>query len=851
MPSPSAHAQNYPLDSQSGSNGNSGMSGSQDNAGDQNLDPDQFPNGPDSDTRSLDNRNPGRDQNAPASYDGQQSRSSGGYVDNSGPTYVDNAGRTVTDNNGTGSNGRSLSSVRQPRVVAPLPPPLTEFQKLIYASVGQLLPIFGKELFQGVPSTFAPLDQVPVTADYVIGPGDELRVHVWGQVNFNANVRVNPSGSIYLPQVGEVHVAGLTFSDLDAHLRSGISRIYRNFDVSVELGQLRSIQVFVVGQARRPGSYTISSLSTLVNALFFSGGPSPEGSMRNIQVKRGATTVTTFDLYDLLVNGDKSKDVHLLPGDVIFIPPAGPQVAVAGSVRNPAIYETRGSTTLAMLLELAGGRTSVAGDSRISIERISSRHSREAMEIANDPTGLTTAVEDGDLVRLISMVPRFDKTITLRGNVANPGHFAWRPGMHLSDLIPDKESLITRDYWSRRGRLGLPAPEFIPTNRPESVPGTTISSPSGQLDPGSTRTTDRTGTNLAPGQSEAGRTSLAGTQSQVATPNTASATRLNDVSLSAPEIDWSYAVIERLNAETLTSSLLPFNLGKLVLEKDPNQDLELEAGDTVTIFSQADIHVPVSQQTKFVRLDGEFARSGIYSVLPGETLRQLVRRAGGLAPNSYLYGSEFTRVSTRAVQQQRLDEYVRSLEIQIDRTQLNVAATSTTALDTQAAAAALTPQQNLVARLRQLRASGRIVLESKPASSDVDSLPDLPLEDGDYFVIPPRPASINVVGSVNNQNSFLYSPTRRTGDYLRLAGGPNRDADPHRAFIIRADGSVLSRSASLNLWGNAFEATRMYPGDTLVVPERVYKTSALRGFLDWSQLFSQVALGAAAINILK
>jgi polysaccharide biosynthesis/export protein len=720
--------------------------------------------------------------------------------------------------------------------------PPTEFQRLIAASLGEALPIFGRSLFQGVPSTFAPLDQVPAPSDYVIGPGDELRIHVWGQVNFNSNVKVSTAGSVYLPQVGEVHVAGLPFADLDSRLRKSVERIYRNFDLSVEMGQLRSIQVFVVGQAGRPGTYTISSLSTLVNALFYSGGPSPEGSMRQIQVKRGSATVTTFDLYDLLLHGDKSRDVHLLPGDVIFIPPVGPQVALAGSVRNPAIYELRGGASLAEALELAGGRSSVAGDSRISVERISSHHSREALEVSLD--ALNTPLRDGDLVRVISLVPRFEKTVTLRGNLANPGHFAWHPGMRLSELIPDKGSLITRDYWIRRGRLGFPVPEFEPNMHVDAA-GSTDRGVPGQLESG--RTADRP----VAGQVEAGRGSLANAQSQVATQNTLSATSLNDVALAAPEIDWSYAVVERLDPNTLQTSLLPFELGKLVIDHDPAQDLVLESGDTVTIFSQADIRVPLSQQTKFVRLDGEFARAGIYSVRPGETLRQLVLRAGGLAPDSYLYASEFTRVSTRAVQQQRLDEYVQSLEDQAQRSQLNFAATSATAQDAAAALAATAPQQNLLVRLHQLKASGRIVLESKPGSIDVASLPDLALEDGDHFVVPPRPASVTVVGAVYNQNSFLYSPGRRVGDYLRLAGGPTRDSDARRAFIIRADGSVLGRNASASLWGNTFEVARLYPGDTLVIPAKVYRASALRGFLDWSQLFSQFALGAAAINVIK
>jgi protein involved in polysaccharide export with SLBB domain len=319
--------------------------------------------------------------------------------------------------------------------------------------------------------------------------------------------------------------------------------------------------------------------------------------------------------------------------------------------------------------------------------------------------------------------------------------------------------------------------------------------------------------------------------------------------LSAPEIDWSYAVIERLDPSTLKTSLLPFNLGKLVVQHDASQDLELQASDVITILSQADIRVPLEQQTKFVRLEGEFASSGVYSVQPGETLRHLVARAGGFSEHAYLYGSEFTRESTRVAQQQRLNEYVRSVEVQLQRSQMALSAAA--ARDQTTSPAADLNQQALLARLRQLRATGRIVLELQPSSAGPDSLPDLPLEDGDRFVVPPVPADIKVVGAVYDQNSFVYRSTRRTADYLRLAGGPNRDADRSHMFIIRADGSVVSHSLTKSYWGNSFQASRLYPGDTVVVPEKILGPSALRSVLDWSQVFSQLALGAAAINVIK
>jgi protein involved in polysaccharide export with SLBB domain len=799
-----------------------------------------------------------------------------------------NGGQAPLNFNYTDNENVGRQPAIRPQQQPTLPPePLTEFQKFVASTTGQVLPIYGESLFRQVPTTFAPLDMVPVPSDYVIGPGDELRIRVWGQVNFRADVRVDRSGEIYLPQIGGVQVAGLPSSALDAHLRAAIGRVYRNFDLTADVGQIRAIQVYLAGEARRPGVYTVSSLSTLVDALFAGGGPSAAGSFRHIELRRAGTVVTDFDLYSLLVHGDKSKDVTLQNGDVLFIPPVGPQVALTGSVKHPAIYELRASDALAEALADAGGASVVAAQARISIERTDEHRDRYAMEVAWDQAGLATELADGDLVRVFSIVPMYQKTVTLRGNTANQGHFAWHSGMHISDLIPDKDSLITRNYWWRRAQLGLPSPEFEPLqsfpdlrqpSSPTELPrrqliqapasgGATFGANTGQPSSGyneqnpgenpAVTNQDQSGAsstitgstrNLSAAQ-RAGSASLAAEQP---TYSQAPAAMRTEVGPFAPEIDWNYAVIERLDSATLKTTLIPFDLGKLVLQHDASQDLELQPGDIVSIFSQGDIRVPIAQQTKYVRLDGEFAHAGVYTVQPGETLRDLVQRAGGFTAAAYLYGSEFTRESTRAVQQRRMDEYVQTLEMQMQRGNLALASSpATSTQDLASGAAAQNSEQELLGRLRQIRATGRIVLEFKAGSSGLDVLPDISLEDGDRFVVPPVPASVNVVGAVYDQNSFLYETIRRAGTYLHLAGGPNRDADRKHTFVIRADGSVISREAEKGIWGNEFDNLRINPGDTIVVPEKTFKPSALRGVLDWSQLFSQFALGAAALSVIQ
>lgn len=812
---------------------------------------------------SMQPSNDSMQQTTPGGANAVQPRVPGLYVDNENFSAQRSGQPQGSASNGAG-NGRSFATQLPAE-------PLTEFQKFVASSTGEILPIYGADLFRSVPSTFAPVQMSPVPPNFLIGPDDELRIRVWGQVSFEANVRVDRSGDIYLPHVGPVHVAGLKFSELDEHLRSAVGRVYRNFDLTADMGQIRSIQVYVTGQARRPGVYTVSSLSTLVDALFASGGPSVHGSLRHIELHRGGAVVTDFDLYDLITRGDKSKDVTLMPEDVIYIPPVGPQVAVTGSVRVQAIYELRGKETLNDLLRDTGGVTAVASSARISIERIEDHRDRHAMEVAFDKAGLATPLADGDLVHVLSIIPSYEKTVTLRGNIANPGRFAWHAGMRVSDLIPDKDSLITRNYWWRRTQQGFPAPEFEPMtnwadlrqpNQPMQLPSAATAqfgtngaqeAPRSQ-EPGYAEQQNgqaaegaQTGQQLQ--RSNTGNGALAEQQASHYTGFRAMGQR-NQINILAPEIDWDYAAVERLDATTLKTKIIPFDLGKLVLDHDEAQDVELKPGDVVTIFSEADIKLPLAQQTKIVKLEGEFAHAGSYTVKPGETLRELVERAGGFTSAAYLYGSEFTRESTRAIQQARIDDYVQSVQMQMQRGNMALVASGASAQNQGATQAAQASEQQLIARLQQVRATGRIVLEFNPGSRGVATLPNIPLEDGDTFVVPSIPWSVNVVGAVYNQNSFLYSRTRRVGDYLHMAGGPTRSADAKRAFIIRADGEVVSRAGWSGPWGNSFDSLRLNPGDTIVVPDKTIKPSALNGVLQWSGLFSQFALGAAALSVL-
>jgi polysaccharide biosynthesis/export protein len=673
---------------------------------------------------------------------------------------------------------------------------LTDFQLLVESSLGQALPIYGASLFQNVPTTFAPVDHIPVTADYVIGPGDELMIRAWGQIDLDVHARVDRNGNVFLPKVGSVGVAGLRYAQLEDFMKSHIGRIYQNFDLNVTMGELRSIDIYVVGQVTRPGRYTVSSLSTLTNAIFASGGPSSHGSMRDVQLKRGGKVVTTFDLYDLLLNGDKTKDVVLQPEDVIYVSSNGPQVAMGGQINVPGIYELKTENKLSDVIRLSGGLTNTAYGGKVYIEHIVDRRVHSVEEVRLDEAGLAHPLTDGDIVNFTAVSPKFENSVTLRGNVAQPGRYPWHPGMRISDLIPNREFLITREYWKQQNALVL---ESASTGA--HVKGT------------------------------------AGT--------------VNEVKRNAPEIDWNYAVVQRMSKEDLSTELIPFDLGKAILGQDGGNNVTLQAADVITIFSQADLKVPEGQQTKLIRLDGEFGSAGVYRVMPGEGLREAIAKAGGLAPSAYLYGAEFTRESARIEQQARLDLMIAQAERDIARSTAKRTQSAQTLQEVSAANQTFQAEQITLDNLRQLRAQGRIVLNLHPDDHTVDSIPNIPLEDGDEFYVPSRPIAVNVVGDVYNPGSYIQQQGKTVNAYLKNAGGPTRDADSGRIFVVRANGAVVSKDTAPKFWGGGFDSMVMMPGDTVVVPPNTDKGAGLRNFKDWSQILFNFGLAAAAINVLK
>jgi protein involved in polysaccharide export with SLBB domain len=698
----------------------------------------------------------------------------------------------------------------------------SQFQRFVRESTGRLLPMYGRDLFDA-PQAYAANSAIPAPDNYLLGPGDEVRLQVWGPVDFNTNLTVDRNGQVTLPKVGVVTLAGVAVRDLDKTIQGQLSKVFTNFQSSATMGRLRGIQVYVVGQARQPGTFQLSSLSTLVNALFASGGPNANGSMRNIELKRAGQTITTFDVYDFIARGDKTRDVALLSGDVIVIPPVGPRVAVTCAFDQAAIFELKNSATnVGDILSLGGGVPALAKMHKALLERItrSSNPPRQVKEITLDAQGLIQPLQDGDVLTLLDISPAFANAVTLQGVVAEPLRYSWFEGMRLLDLIPDRDALISADYYKRKN--------LLVQNTEQTREKDLNRSPRDQRDQRDQRDT------VDNQQAETNITALL--RSRV------------------DQINWEYAVIKRMDRSKLSTQLIPFNLGKMVLNKDPAHNLVLQAGDVVTIFSQKDLRLPQERITRMVQVEGEVAAPGLYQALPGETLPELLKRVGGITPQAYVFGLEFSRVSVRTRQQENLDTLIRRLESQVQ----GKGATLTANLGADRADQAQVIQQQQqaqlnaqIARLRTLQSNGRVSLELDPQTHTLASIPDLPLEDGDRIVLPSTPGFVAAFGSVNNENVFIYRQGKTVADILASAG-LTEDAEPSQAFVLRADGSIIARQDRSGFFGGSFESMQVMPGDTVVVPAQIDRESRykaiVRGAKDWTQILSNFGLGVVALS---
>ena len=772
---------------------------------------------------------------------------------------------------GRGLNNRDFDVEKQP----------SEFQKFVADNTGKMLPIFGSEFFANTPSTFAPVSNTPVPSEYPLGPGDELMIRGWGTIDIDYRATIVRNGTIAIPTIGNVALAGVKAGEAQNVVRAAVGRLYKGVTVNVTFGQLRAMTVYVVGQANRPGTYTVSSLSTLVTALFASGGPNANGSMRHVQVKRAGKVVAELDLYAFIAKGDKSADIKLQDGDTIYIPPAGGFVALTGKVNSPAVFELKtGSDTVESLLDVAGGLPVVADPRRAFLERIdpSRNRPRSVEEFALKGQGLKRILKNGDVLNITSITPSFGNAVMLRGNVDQPVRAPFKDGMRVSDLIPSREYLISRKSTRRQNNVVANA-EDTRSNTDMAVPNTNGAYNGGNYgnnngnngnNGNNVNNNGNTGGNNGGGIDGNGTQyarQSAGTRNSLSTMTGEDERRTNleagsiaaSIGSLIDQINWDYAVIERVNRTDLSVTLIPFNLGRVFTNPNGPDNVQLQPGDTVTIFSQNDVAVPMDKRQVFVRVEGEVNVPGVYQMTAGDTLQTLLAKAGGPTSNAYLFGTGFYREEVRKEQQANLQRAADRLENQV-RSEQSAQMANLRAMSP-AEAAASTAQfeterrfaEERIARFRKLRSTGRIAFGLEPTERSFARLPQVTLQNGDRLVVPSKPAFVHVFGSVNVEASPLWRPNGRVKDYLKIAGTTS-DADVDNTFVLRVDGTVVS-SDSMGWFFGKIGGLEVMPGDTIVVPEKVDKTTAwsrfTQGAREWTQILANFGLGVAAFKTLK
>ena len=771
-----------------------------------------------------------------------------------------------------------------------------EFQRFVRSATGQSLRLYGYDLFDRSGS-FAPVQSAPVPAGYILGPGDELVLQVNGLVEVSERLVIDRDGRVMVPKVGPLNLAGVALSNAEKVLSAHIGKVYRNFTLSVTLGSLRSIEVFVVGQARKPGKHLVSSLSSMINALFETGGPSSNGSLRAIELRRNGKTVATVDMYSFLARGDNSADVKLLAGDIIFIPAASARAALLGTINTPAIYELRDNETINTILNMSGGLPTLAAPQKAQLERVDALRdiARYVEDFALDQKGLNQVLKAGDILTVFQISPQIANVVTLQGNVAAPLRYTYKPGMRVADILNDKRLLIPGSYWMQINQ-GATTGNY---SRPEvNLDYATVQ----RLDPIALRTkvvAFNLSKAIALDKTE-NLELLSGDIVTVYKPGDAGPETENSVSISGEviggtkrfvwrkgfaikdiipsaqwlvdsysywqrpvarslrnDINWDYAQVIRRVPATLSSKAITFNLGHAVLGGSPADNIILEPGDQIALFTTAQIAIPVEKRTQLVTLSGEVMTPGEYQITPGETLPQLLKRVGGLTPQAYVFGTEFNRESVRTRQQDNLDTLIRKLEAQSQAQTGNLIANKSS--DNAAQAQLLQQQQQAqvqsqISRLKALKSNGRLALELDPQAQSLATLPALPLEDGDRILVPATPGFVSAFGSINNENVFIYKQGKTVADVLKSAG-MTEDAEPDQAFVLRADGSIIARRDRSGLFGGGFESIQVMPGDTVVVPAQIDRESRynalVRGFKDWTQILSNFGLGVAAINSIS
>jgi len=697
-----------------------------------------------------------------------------------------------------------------------------------------------------------PLD-VPLGPDYVLGGGDELSISMWGGVSQSFTRAINREGAITLPEAGQIQVAGLTLGNAQAAIGAALQPQFRNAHVAVTLARLRTIRIYVVGDVQRPGAYDISSLASPLSALYAAGGPTAIGSLRVMHHMRNGNSIGDIDLYDFLLHGIRNADDHLQGGDTLLVPPAGPQVAVFGAVKRPAIYELRAEKTLAAGLANAGGLTVAAELSHITIERIVANQRREIIPVpgpaangqANEEANFANLeLKDGDRVRVGTVLPSSERVIYLQGHVGRPGRIAYRDGLHLADVLQSYRDLLPEP--AARGEIvRLVAPDLHPETISFNLPEVLIGNSNPPLQPFDTIRIFGRYERDSPNVTIQGEVQNPGSYPMFDGMSAAQLVRAaggfkRDASLEDADLISYHAV----NDSGVTIERRTIAIGAAVLRNDAQADSPLQAGDVLTIHQMTgwnDIGASILIQ-------GEVAHPGSYGFTEGEHLSDILRRAGGFRRGAYPEGAVLTRPEVKVLEEKSREELIRQIETSSAAARMS----QTLAGGDQAATLQLIQQQQdqVLSRLRSQPATGRLVIGIDSSIDEwAGTAADIEVRRGDVLRIPKRPGFVLVSGQVYNTSAITFIAGKTAGWYLERAGGATAIANRKEIFVIRANGSVVGRRSGEG-YGNNVLSTKLDPGDVIVVPQKIIGASVVwRNIIGVGQIAASLAIATVVAGI--
>ena len=721
---------------------------------------------------------------------------------------------------------------------------------------------YGRTLFSREVSTFAPTDDAPVPESYRLGVGDQIVVQLFGKENDQLNLQIGRSGDISFPKLGSITLSGLTFEDARDLIKTRVEQQLIGVDAVVSMGRLRAINVFMAGEVAVPGAYSVSALTTVTQALFQAGGVTDIGSLRNIQVRRAGSVVATFDTYDLLMKGDVSDDIRLQSGDVVFVPPYTGVIDLEGELKRPMVYELVGEETLGDVLAMAGSftRDAYPGLSILTRQSDALGLPQASTIDLSDKNQLSLAAQDGDTLVVPKVGDLVANSVVLRGAVTRPGSYGWVSGMRVSDLVSDARRDLTRDADLGLGMIVRQKNALLDIEVIAFDLASVIASPNTDSDPvlkefDEVLVFSLVTADLTDADADASRQALLVPVIEKLSSQARQGEPVQTVSVSgAVRAPGTYPLIAGATVETLINAaggltdsafLEAAELRRLTERSDGQvaasyRDVNVakgRGGTTITLQSRDHLTVrdiPDWSPTDSIVVEGEVKFPGEYRIRKGETLSDVIARAGGFTDEASPESAIFTREAVAALEAQRAAEFARDIETTF----------ATRLLTEETTTQAITDVAQIVESLQAIEGAGRLLIDL-PAAMSGDANANLEVTDGDRLVVPKLSNTVSVVGEVKRAGTHTFQSELSLDDYVDLSAGYTRRADDGGIYIVKANGSVVTLES--NLWRFTGSDSSLDPGDTIVVPINTQYKESLASWREITQIVYQSMVSIAAV----